>query len=90
MCGIVGFLGEAPDKAKLIENMSDIIHHRGPDDAGYFIDKDISMGFRRLSIIDLDAGKQPIYNETNTYIYLITVFLLSVVSAIVIFAGVCK
>ena len=68
MCGIVGFLGEAPDKAKLIDNMSEIIHHRGPDDAGYFIDKDISMGFRRLSIIDLDAGKQPIYNETNTLV----------------------
>lgn len=68
MCGIVGFLGEAPDKAKLIKNMSEIIHHRGPDDAGYFIDKDISMGFRRLSIIDLDAGKQPIYNETNTLV----------------------
>ena len=68
MCGICGFVGDAPDKSKTIENMTGIIIHRGPDDAGYFIDKEISMGFRRLSIIDLEGGEQPIYNETNNLV----------------------
>lgn len=68
MCGICGFVGDAPDKSKTIEKMTDIITHRGPDDAGYFIDKEISMGFRRLSIIDLEGGEQPIYNETNNLV----------------------
>ncbi len=68
MCGICGFVGDVPDKSKTIENMTGIITHRGPDDAGYFVDKEISMGFRRLSIIDLDGGEQPIYNETNNLV----------------------
>ena len=68
MCGICGFTGEVLNKSKVIENMAEIITHRGPDDSGYFVDKDISMGFRRLSIIDVESGKQPIYNETNTMV----------------------
>ena len=68
MCGICGFVGDTPNNSKVIENMTEIITHRGPDDSGYFLDKDISMGFRRLSIIDLDSGKQPIYNESNTLV----------------------
>lgn len=68
MCGICGFTGEVIDQNKVIENMTNLIIHRGPDDAGYFIDKNISMGFRRLSIIDLDKGNQPIYNEKNTLV----------------------
>ncbi len=68
MCGLCGFTGEVGNKVKVIETMSDLITHRGPDSTGYFADKDISMGFRRLSIIDLDGGSQPIYNETNTLV----------------------
>ncbi len=68
MCGICGFTGETIDKVKVIENMTELITHRGPNSAGYFADNDISMGFRRLSIIDLNGGEQPIYNENNTLV----------------------
>lgn len=68
MCGICGFTGEVTDRAKTIEKMTEIITHRGPDSSGFFADKNISMGFRRLSIIDLDNGTQPIYNEDNTLV----------------------
>lgn len=68
MCGICGFTGEVLDKTKTIENMTNLIIHRGPDSAGYFADNDISMGFRRLSIIDLGGGEQPIYNEKNNLV----------------------
>lgn len=68
MCGICGFTGEVTNQNKVIENMTNLIIHRGPDDAGYFIDKNVSMGFRRLSIIDLDKGNQPIYNEINNLV----------------------
>ncbi len=68
MCGICGFTGEIQNKTKIIENMADLITHRGPDSAGFFVDKDVSMGFRRLSIIDIGGGEQPIYNETNNLV----------------------
>ncbi|MBI2671932.1 asparagine synthase (glutamine-hydrolyzing) [Candidatus Woesearchaeota archaeon] len=63
MCGIAGFNFE--DK-KLLRSMCDSISHRGPDDSGYYTDKNISIGNRRLSIIDLSKGKQPIHNEDET------------------------
>lgn len=64
MCGICGFNFE--DK-KLLKAMTDTIEHRGPNSAGYFADKGISLGSRRLSIIDLSAaGNQPIYNEDKS------------------------
>jgi len=70
MCGICGFTNSNINNksSEIIRNMCDVITHRGPDDSGYFIDKNISMGFRRLSIIDLDNGHQPIYNETNNLV----------------------
>ena len=68
MCGICGFTGEIINQNKVIENMTNLIIHRGPDDAGYFIDKNISMGFRRLSIIDLDKWYEPFYNEINNLV----------------------
>ncbi len=68
MCGICGFTGEVLNKTKVIENMAKLITHRGPDSAGFFVDKDISMGFRRLSIIDIDGGEQPIYSENNNLV----------------------
>ncbi len=64
MCGIAGIVGE--ENKQLIQKMCDVIEHRGPDDSGFFIDKDISLGMRRLSIIDVAGGKQPIHNEDET------------------------
>lgn len=63
MCGFVGFVDKANNKKKIIKDMADIIKHRGPDSDGYYVNGDIALGFRRLSIIDLDGGTQPIYNE---------------------------
>ena len=68
MCGICGFTGEVLDRDKTIRNMTEVITHRGPDSDGFFSDKYISMGFRRLSIIDLEEGHQPIYNEDKTLV----------------------
>ena len=63
MCGFVGFVDKAKNKKKIIKDMADIIKHRGPDSDGYYVNDDIALGFRRLSIIDLDGGTQPIYSE---------------------------
>ena len=68
MCGICGFTGEVVDREKVIRNMTGVITHRGPDSDGFFSDDYISMGFRRLSIIGLDNGNQPIYNEDKTLV----------------------
>ncbi len=65
MCGFVGFFNTpiVADREAVIHAMADRIIHRGPDDAHYYVDDDVSLGFRRLSIIDLDGGRQPILNE---------------------------
>lgn len=68
MCGICGFTGQVVDRDNVIRNMTEVITHRGPDSDGCFTDGYISMGFRRLSIIDLDAGHQPIYNEDKSLV----------------------
>ena len=68
MCGICGFTGEIIDRDDTIKKMTEVITHRGPDSDGFFADNSISMGFRRLSIIDLDAGHQPIYNEDKSLV----------------------
>lgn len=64
MCGIAGFAG-LNDK-DLLGKMCDVISHRGPNDKGYFLDKDIGLGNRRLSIIDIKGGHQPIHNEDES------------------------
>ena len=68
MCGFVGFLNtpEAASPETVVKAMADRIVHRGPDDASYYVDQDVSLGFRRLSIIDLEGGRQPILNEDGT------------------------
>ncbi|MCI1965569.1 MAG: asparagine synthase (glutamine-hydrolyzing) [Oscillospiraceae bacterium] len=68
MCGLCGFTGEIIDRDAVIQNMTDVITHRGPDSLGIYTDADISMGFRRLSIIDLKQGDQPITNEDGTLV----------------------
>jgi asparagine synthase (glutamine-hydrolysing) len=68
MCGIAGFVNRAPanvDNAGILRRMTDRIAHRGPDAAGAWHDEWASLGHRRLSIIDLAAGSQPMTNETG-------------------------
>lgn len=66
MCGFVGFVDRSKNKKKIVKDMADKIIHRGPDSDGYYVDEDVALGFRRLSIIDLEGGTQPIYNEDNS------------------------
>lgn len=68
MCGFVGYIGggETQTMAPVLHSMADRIRHRGPDDADYYMDGDIALGFRRLSIIDLAGGRQPILNEDKS------------------------
>lgn len=68
MCGIAGFMGQVENRADVIRNMTEVITHRGPDSDGFYTDDNISMGFRRLSIIDLGTGHQPIYNEDKSLV----------------------
>lgn len=70
MCGFCGFSDKKSieNKKKIIKSMSDRIIHRGPDSDGYYVDKSVAMGFRRLSIIDLKGGNQPIYNENESIV----------------------
>ena len=70
MCGFVGFCDDSKNKKKIIRDMADIIKHRGPDSDGYYVDNNIALGFRRLSIIDLDKGSQPIFNEDKDKVIL--------------------
>jgi asparagine synthase (glutamine-hydrolysing) len=69
MCGIVGIAYSDRNhmvEASIIKSMCDLIIHRGPDDEGIYINKNVGLGFRRLSIIDLTTGHQPISNENST------------------------
>lgn len=66
MCGFVGFTNRINNSNRVLESMMNKIVHRGPDSGGKYIDEDIALGFRRLSIIDLDQGDQPIYNEDGS------------------------
>ena len=68
MCGICGFTGELEHRDDVLKKMTDVITHRGPDSDGYFTDNYISMGFRRLSIIDLEKGDQPIESEDGNLV----------------------
>ena len=68
MCGLVGFIDERKPDRELLVRMTDKLVHRGPDSAGYFVDHYAALGFRRLSIIDLESGDQPIYNEDGSVV----------------------
>src|SRR5690606_34117377 len=71
MCGIAGILNVdrgAPASAEVLERMLETIVHRGPDDSGRWIDGELAMGMRRLSIIDLAEGRQPITDESGRYV----------------------
>jgi asparagine synthase (glutamine-hydrolysing) len=68
MCGIAGLLhfGSCPDATERIRRMTASIIHRGPDDDGFHLTPDIALGFRRLSIVDIATGNQPMRNEEAT------------------------
>jgi asparagine synthase (glutamine-hydrolysing) len=65
MCGIVGVVGSRAER-ELVETMCSTITHRGPDSDGYYVRSGVALGMRRLSIIDLSTGDQPIHNEDKT------------------------
>jgi len=68
MCGICGIRNkqDRPVNEQILRKMNQVLYHRGPDDEGYFLDNSLGLGMRRLSIIDLEGGKQPIHNENKT------------------------
>ena len=66
MCGISGTFGF--DSKKLINKMLKMIKHRGPDDTDYFDDKNCSLGINRLSILDHELGKQPMFSEDKNFV----------------------
>ena len=67
MCGIAGFVHlDQPAQRALVQAMCDEIRHRGPDDEGVYVDRGCGIGMRRLSIIDLSTGHQPISNEDGS------------------------
>jgi len=69
MCGICGILEIGSDQVvrrDVLQRMTDTLTHRGPDDAGYHIEAGVGLGHRRLSIIDIDSGQQPLCNEDGT------------------------
>src|ERR1700745_3053623 len=69
MCGIAGLVQPRPDGAlnpAVIHQMCEAIVHRGPDDEGIFVKAGVGLGMRRLSIIDLAGGHQPVFNEDKT------------------------
>lgn len=65
MCGIFGIASLNLNKFPLKE-LTDTLSHRGPDDAGYYLDENVGLGHRRLSIIDLEGGHQPVFNEDSS------------------------
>lgn len=68
MCGFVGFTNAIGDDGSLLSSMMDRIAHRGPDSAGRYVDDQIALGFRRLSIVDLADGNQPMFNEDRSLV----------------------
>ncbi|MGW8179821.1 MAG: asparagine synthase (glutamine-hydrolyzing), partial [bacterium] len=69
MCGICGVVSGTPDRvvdATILTHMCQLLRHRGPDDEGYRVDAQAGLGVRRLSILDLVTGNQPIVNEDGT------------------------
>src|SRR6185369_7951400 len=73
MCGIAGFIDfwerrpiEPGMRDRVLKRMNDVIKHRGPDDDGFYLKKGVALGMRRLSIIDLAGGAQPISGEDGS------------------------
>ncbi|WP_082393663.1 asparagine synthase (glutamine-hydrolyzing) [Bacillus sp. JCM 19034] len=67
MCGFVGIFGTSLPRSNQLKEMTNVIAHRGPDELGFYEDDFIKLGFRRLSIIDLENGQQPLSFDQNRY-----------------------
>ena len=68
MCGIAGFIGKEKNMKKTLKKMTDRIKHRGPDAEGFFIRGNVALGQRRLSIIDIEGGLQPMFSKDGNYV----------------------
>ena len=66
MCGICGFIGSPNNENATLKAMCDIMAHRGPDGEGQYFDQDIALGHRRLSLIDLEGGNQPMVRDSDS------------------------
>ena len=66
MCGIAGVISHSGEKKEALDEMLNRIIHRGPDDSGTFVDREVAIGMRRLSIIDVEGGTQPISSEDGS------------------------
>lgn len=68
MCGIAGYVSDKKTTKKVLKAMTDRIKHRGPDGEGFYLDENVALGHRRLAILDLETGSQPIYNEEKNIV----------------------
>ena len=68
MCGIAGFVGKEKNMKKVLKGMTDRIKHRGPDAEGFFVRDGVALGQRRLSIIDIEGGKQPMFSHDGNLV----------------------
>ena len=72
MCGFAGYAGEREYDTSVIRKMTDKIRHRGPDSQDAFVEGKVGLGFVRLSIIDLEGGSQPMFNEDKNLVLILT------------------
>lgn len=68
MCGFVGFTNQIKDNGTVLKGMMDKIAHRGPDGSGAYVDSTVALGHRRLSIVDISDGHQPMFNEDQSLV----------------------
>ncbi len=70
MCGFCGFYSIYEDAVNIdiIKKMTDSLYHRGPDEEGYFLENGVALGHRRLSIIDIEGGKQPLFSKDGRFV----------------------
>lgn len=69
MCGIAGIINKSkPAPKEIIQKMCDVMKHRGPDEEGFYIKSNVALGMRRLKVIDISSGSQPIFNEDKSVV----------------------
>ena len=70
MCGIYGFTTKFSDieKAEILKQMGQTLRHRGPDQSGNYLDDNVAMGIERLSILDVEKGRQPIFSNNDGFV----------------------
>ena len=71
MCGIVGICGQDSKLHSRVQKMTSVLHHRGPDDEGFYFENNIVLGMKRLAIIDLKTGHQPVFNEDRSVVVIL-------------------